>query len=1008
MKRALLCTLLILLPIEATAARVFLTGFEYCDYNAGDELFILEADSWSNPIITATSPTPRGNFCDYVSHDDRGKACSSNADCNAGQGTCVSEPNNGCSLEVSPTTSVEWARVGTDIISATDTLYTHLLVNVTTVGDSGDPLKLLTYKQGSNVGMFLRLERASSTEYQARLYFEDDGKECAGGTNDGTEATSDADCTAETPGESTASDSSFASTPVLRTGQWYEITIGQDNTAGAGGDVRGELWESGFNRGAQTRPQGACTGDGFACSSNADCPSRCSDWVISGDPEGDDTCATNADCSVTCDSQTCSTADVGQVTDILIGQEAATTSVWQVNIDDLIIDDAVAVKTARIARMTPDGEVEANLARTGCSSSRWECIDDLATGKSGLDYSTTYLSRNGNPNNDIFTLSDITLAAGESISTSAGVAFSGLYNDHGDAASGKYHRLCAHDGTNRSCWGGICTTNADCNNAQECNSGLCYSDIAYHSTGGVFLPDAYALITDPPGADTQWCRAPSCSGFDLNSLDVEVGTASNAFHLTAVVAEAEVSLQSPTLPGVAVDVNGDGYETLCVAGDSTANQTEFHNLLTASLEDFDSIIVCTRGSTTIGDIEQNIETIMNGRSCSSNADCSGQTPTCGSGLCSPNYMQCRTLIGGNHKCDYLLLVSGVNTLVAEMPPPRMHCNGGTDQGDLCSTNADCTGGMCESYEFGYCRGGTDHGAPCYCGQNGLWVNDTSGYPDSATRYCINNKASHWLATNVSSTCRTCSDKYDCRTNIACTTNADCGDECDGGECVTSCTGGQCDQAIGYVYWYLDKPTRWWTSGCINAPGCSGGLCMTGNSIAEYERSLRAIVAAAAARPVGSEVELILAPQPSSIAGVACATNADCPPEISCSSGLCFGGVTQPFTLHSARITTIATLDRQTAINDGLHYVDLHHYFNTKCAGVLGDYNRANCFRDHIHWNNFDLETGGVKYAVDLIEACLENLSGTSDGVCSGGVCTSGRTQRTCATNTDCNFYDCAL
>ena len=462
-----------------------------------------------------------------------------------------------------------------------------------------------------------------------------------------------------------------------------------------------------------------------------------------------------------------------------------------------------------------------------------------------------------------------------------------------------------------------------------------------------------------------------------------------------MVAEVEVEMNSPTLPGIANDVNGDGTKRFCLTGDSTVDDADFHNLLASQMEDFDHVIAHTRGGTTIGDLIQEANDIADG---------------------TATYMGQKAILGNAGKCDYLMISTSANTISGGHPKTGTRCSGGSVRGKTCSTDSDCTGGgTCDNYDTGFCWGGTNHGAHCVCARHSAYSSNPSGSPEAKVRYCLNNADSKWLSTSSSGTCTTCTTASDCLTNIACTVNSDCASgDCDGTECRGVCTGGKCVASNSLCVSYgahNGSPSNWLRAGCTGADGCSGGLCVSPTKMAEIHKQFGELLDILEARTGGDAVKIIMAPQPSTSVG-------DC------------------WNVYRAEFDSSAHIQKQLVLNRGHGYVNLNAWFkeycyeksprgygsctqNSQCLGTgtnesfcHANGQCATCLRDGVHWTSpSEAANSGMGQQADAIEACMENgsdLLTVQDGTCVSNNCTTGKVGSYCITQEDCNLYHCAL
>jgi len=1218
-------------PADVWAARVMATGFEWCHYSAGDvvqpsasesdgnarnAIFSDESDGDNNDQrITTGLPSPRGLFCNHDSRGGlRGKTCTEDANCGS-HGLCASEPNNDCSLEITPTTKTdEYVEISGPpwLTSAPAQVYAHFLLNISEIPENGDAVTVMEIRDADDdLGCFLRATPGTGSEYILELLYADDNPECSGGTNNGTECEPEEPggmesdtCTSETVGEASCFTAAFGMS-ILAEDQWYEIVVGHDATTP--GRITCSLFEGGFARGKRSRPQGVCSVDGGACVTADDCVTRrCSEYVfnIDVDQDGVATCDDDSGCAGTCDVQTCHTNIVGDdsaarlilgsteayvdadsddaVGGVLIdygdkvGDSASQFEVgWKINFDDLVIDDASpdTMLALRIADLHPTADVAP--PATGCiycdyydnstdgtchtsvvASCPWDsdsedgsggvaffdniddalgcgtcdagesvcgggltdctsedeaidCLTDCVDRGESKIHESKGFDKTGGGGEAELVMEDITCLDSDAddcaTATLRTVGLVAMAKDQGRSGTGKNKmlNLCFKNGTDTNCHGDLGNSYNWINVARHRNGAGSYQP---------YMPEFFLAPAAPDAGAWTVADANAAAAF----LQYDRGGSGGSVRVTELVAEIEVEMDAPTRADVP-DINGDGEKRFCLAGDSVVTDNKLHALIGAYMTQFEHIMTCTRGSTLLGDVEQQIGPMLDG--------------------VLGGRQDCQMLLGDAGPCDYLMLVNGVNTLFGGSSTPSSYCSSGDDvgypcvyctkrcdNGEPCTADSDCTGtcsdsesdcgtgntcadntcdnecagGSCDYYPQGYCRGGTDHGKPCGCGTAPRPISDSRYEELGSAGYCINNAdfngdetfGDHWLdpigdgvGMVLKGTCnRTylgdspCSEDkggekaLDCRTNVACDDADDChGSDCDDGECVGACAGsckggtdagdfcvenddcegGYCNSFCfrslsgfpsgdeggydhaGYATAHKAYPSVWGALGCVGATNCSGGLCMSANPVAEYERGLMGIVRTARSRTGTQKAHIIVAPQPASEEGL---------------SGLSL------FSQHRARQQAIERIAVQLGDQaDDVSYLNLDAYFTANCA----EQNRANCLRDTIHWSqctsdghkgscNTDV---GIQHAAEAMSACFSGLDGLADGVCSSiassctsncasgtnegeacvddgdcpsgtcvddgltngsCTCTQGRLKSACSAHKDCRVYDCTF
>lgn len=413
-----------------------------------------------------------------------------------------------------------------------------------------------------------------------------------------------------------------------------------------------------------------------------------------------------------------------------------------------------------------------------------------------------------------------------------------------------------------------------------------------------------------------------------------------------------------------------------------------------------------------------------GVSCETNADC-GACVANGAGTM---IFGCRT----NSDCEVFdYRESG----------PRCGPNSAADFGKRCKSNADCNGqGEC------------------------LPESDYTSF-DAYGVGCVH-QATVDVRTGATGKCEN-AGKYN---NLTCTVNADCnhdgtqptaecgyatktigagassGASCYQGECVTPCRqNGECNAGVvnsaefaiaddnvmettmrndalsalvtkSFLYTSSGEGPQ--VFGCIDAPGCGDGVCVQGSTNARLLSDMQQMVDQAESRSgFGANcvndcrVKIVAVGQPKS--------ERDIVTDGTTTASFAFFGLVSE--VHDAY--TAGHIEQ--AKQDGDNFIDLNRLFETHCDGR----NSQTCMADAIHWNR-----SGFREAAELISQCLENESGTSDGICSGltqqctvnadcssvdpfalsvcdsgyctGICTSGALGGECSADSDCDLYKC--
>lgn len=793
--------------------------------------------------------------------------------------------------------------------------------------------------------------------------------------NDGAFGSCTNECTRYTADEAFCTASTFGSTPPLTVGRWYEIVLGDEYLGDGLHACR--LWEGGLNRGSISVSEWQCAKGMLNCSTNADCPNRCSDYTLADDPTGAITCSTNGDCAVTCDADTCGERPGIYnipVKGFYLGnwREAAVQGPYRLHFDDVILDDEspANILVTRIEDFSPNGDTGGthDFSDVGCSATTHdECVDDVegcadADGTGAcFDGDTSYLqfnAMNGSTDTEDLQMTDLVtaLATDEAeLATDAAVALTAIVSDTGNRSAGSNKDV------------QLCMTDSSFANAQ------CGVTIDVSDRDATYVSDHYTLVQNAPAASaTDWTRTNLASA-NARIYGGNTGTCVSNCNVrtTALVGQVDIEGLATDVPGVAQDVNNNGRRSLVVISDSTGD--DLRTTLSGELDDYDDILNCTSGGLTIGDVENQWVDMLDGHP-GGRAGCHARR-----GLT-------------DKPADTAVLLIGINHFVTA-PPPAAYCVGGTAAGGDCDTNTDCAGGTCEVFTVGYCRGGTEHGKPCDCGSN-LAYRSGAG----RTTYCVNNKDSGavWLGENVGTSCHDCADASDCLTNIPCADDTDCGsDTCVSGECAVACVSGVClFNGLSYAAHASAagiRPLSWdWNlHGCPNTDDCPDGICLAHNSLATAEAALsrmfdladaRTNTGAACTNNGNCKVHLIVALQPNPTPGTVYPLPAAFPVQKSS---------------HEAFNSLLRTL----ADARGYSFIDLSWRFRESNLGM------ATLYRDTIHWA-CPTPSVGCLLAQNAIEDCLENRDGTSDGECASSVCAAGKVGNACSSDADCDTYRC--
>jgi hypothetical protein len=812
--------------------------------------------------------------------------------------TVDSTTGNTHSIEISAGSgSAEYVGVN---VSSASTLVASMRLRVPT--SSTPPSvrrKVLSFVDtgASKTGCMVTLEadETDSSTFRLKALYEsadNTGGECsASATQDGKECTTAADCDYVNPGESSCAPGVYASTLALAKGTWYVVTLQQTNGTG---EVTCALWQgtagsspAAYQRGAQTRDQGICTGGsvaGNACDDSSDCTGGGS----------------------------CTTTDVVTIEQVRFGTDDTEVGALTYLIDDLKIDDSAdAHPNYWIQTLVPTSDGTAiQWSVSGCTSSsaEYDCINDATPDDDG-----TYANSATDGEVQQANVTDITLAGGESVLAVAAVAVA----RSAGSSSPMFTGLTTTDGTSKS-------SSYDTNTVGT----------TYH------LVPPYVL-TDPPGAPTSWTE----TLVDGVQFYAEVGVGGGTIRMTQARVEALIDQADPPVPTVIPDRNQDGEDTVCLVGDSTFNDSGFHDLVVGGLIEPTNVLDCARGGATAGDVADVMSVAGNNNDILDGG--------------STQYVSCRALKGTLKPCDVVVLEIGVNTL---------HTGVTADPANDTTENGTRVPGFCDN------KGGANDQGACVCpAGTGSRGSNYSGA--TAARYC-RTKGADWLTT--------CTVGADCACSASAECCADCADtSC--AACTTStgvCSGSICTcTGLGCLGCNATQAAQTWSSscvpGCLDSPQCPGGLCIAHESNADLMNEMRLIESHRAARPTPTP-----AATPSGTSGLPIIVYAAPPPGQVKNLLGCWQDIER--SVGNYRTSLLAYAQSLNA-----PWIDMYGAMLTHCPGgqVSGRgcrtdgctwngttclYDRGCCLRDEIHWNDL-----GFAVAADAIIACLTNDGGTS-------------------------------
>lgn len=928
--KTLLVALTLVSPNSAQAAgMVWNYAFESGATELDSQLSSTTSGSYDIVPLNLTC-AQSGDACEQntctSSNDNYGYHCFNNSDClKAGStGTCWTETNN----TFAATLQSGGISIGSPWLSSSTAAGLHFTIDLTQVSSTG-PAKIVSMRESSNYGCFLELTTVvANDEYRLDLYHGDTNSECSGSANNETECTScvgPADCTggaycwnglfgpgfgacsneciaAGSEGEQWCTKPTLGGIGGLKKGRKYEIYLTQDNNAGDSYQIECGLYVGGYNYAKILKTEGRCTGGshaGYAC--------------------------TVANATATCTGGGSCTASTrkGNVTSIDLYKPGG----LNIKFDDLAVYDSADTTGAylRFEDIWPTSVTKGWSTQTGCSSTTfYSCVDDnctptggtcTTTGSTpnpmGYDGANTYLGSGTAKSRtvDKYGLSNITTDSTDL--TSGGVAVVAGQNSYAvmKGNAGGDHQVCETDVLNGS------STNIDNGPSQSTDVGG--SSASWYSCGLSIC-----------GANSTNCDSVTdVNASQINMAGQKTSCQNNCgMDATAALSEVVIKRTPPPLPGILSDQNDDGIIAMCPIGDSVIDTAAWHAVF-QGIKDVNSVMACTKGGTTLEAARAQISSILNGT--------------------TGGYLNCKYLKGTAAPCDYPFLVMGVNTMGFGLRTDNKYCQRGSKLGDLCTVDADCTGGgygSCIRYATGYCRGGSNHGKPCaapkvqgigksflempYQCANAKLVYSCVGGSNPGTLCPVHNECtgggtctgfSQWRSPWTVLDCQSCSSNNDCDTNIPCTTGADC--PTNGGSTYT------CND-VNHTGTNSCKIT------CLSNGNCGSlsGTCASGSP------------------------------------GKVCATNTDCSGGVC--GGLCVGGSNNGGTCVSPLDCPSGFCQFPTnIIEDASKIEPVSGYWWTGGIGMLcdgGDRAQLGC------WNNTDCTGGGT---------CREAAPGCDDGIC---------------------------
>lgn len=733
---------------------------------------------------------------------------------------------------------------------------------------------------------------------------------------------------ANDPNEPQCSVIPIASSPQIAEGTEVAFTLTQTNGSGS---TAGQV-TGGLYQGA--------AGSAYNRGSIMRTVGYCAGGSNSGNP-----CNVSGDCP----SSTCTTTDVGSITSIYLGSSDTGSGARDFQLDDCVLYSGAAMPNTYIEGLDLAGSsIAAASTNWGSVGSAHSCADGTALWNCGKDTSSPDGASSAIENSSSSAskpTANFTFAtpAIPSVSpTPKAVVIEAVAQDKSGSGY-TIQFLPQYAGTVTPA-----TTPAP------------FDPTSFAGSGG--LSDPYYQA--PPSLwERAWTYA-ELAGVNLN-LRKSSGGSGDTPRVSSIVAEVVYQMANPSVPTTIPDRDQDGEITACFVGDSTWDNIDFQNAIVANLTQPTNIYFYTRGGSRIWDAGAEWTQLLEGTS----GTFLGLTVR-------------RGAIG--RTCDVVVISHFTNSWVlgsSVADPKNPTTYSGVPQAGYCEDN-----------------GGSNQGNACYCA--GTFPGLTSNY--SATP-AVNVTPGAKYCVNTGDFKSTCGNNYDC----GCASNAGCatGRRTPGplhtpSACQTNSLAG-CTSAACCIFSGFGDPSATALSasridmcapGCLNAAGCSSGVCMRGPTMADRKSALENLQAATDARPTpaatppvgGKPVIVYVAPPPAAINGL--------------------GSWPSVFPLANRTRDEIVRWAKAT----GRPYIDMFKQFELnaslyrQCAtsnGCTDDENVSLCFRDGVHWT-----IKCQQLAANVVAAALTNTPTTHDGVCTSSVCSAGRIGDPCSGGADCDTW----
>lgn len=833
-------------------------------------------------------------------------------------------------------------------------------------GATSFPVAKFQDSSGNDAGILLAVPIDTTRYYLKAKYLDEARTTCNGSTRDDTPCTpvNDEEC-ADQPRdltncpennhcESRCDEQNYALSQHTA-GAWVAFTLQQETTSLAEAAVR--LWSGAgdtsptvYARGGGLRAVGTCTGGadaGLACRQNSDCASGTCGTTnkILADRVilGSATQSVRSDSGNTTINLTCNLNVTSLPTSTTAGSFVLDGCVWYAG------TDAIANYVARTLQATSSGPGsgtnwtnQGTAHSCGTFTNLFNCLLDGSGSQDG-DTSAIKNSSISQPTAVVGFGPWPTPTAPMPSPTPRFVAAEFIVKEHQDGTSIKIDFQPGTDTAGRS--GSFPNPKATVGQAAWTPAYTDNGSGAAYYNAPVSIAANLNLMADLPNLNVVLDRVSGGSGDDLR--------------ITAGWVSVWSQTVSPTLVSTIPDRDGDGAKTVCIAGDSILDNAQLQDALTDKVAPLDitNLAFCTMGNQTIRDAARSWSDILESR--------------------TTQWLKCKRATRGslNATCDVVLAQFGANefhtyaqtrNLTAveggiEMPGwCEMPDSGDPSQGDPCTCDALEVLDRNPALGHGYCvtkgEGAGALGAPCSDNDNCVCATNADCTFNGSTSFC-----------------GYCSGGSNSRGFCATASACPGGGTCLTGQCIgtfislgTNCRANQGGALAG------GGRSAWCSSGCTDSADCVGGVCVAGTTLKMAQDDWQSIMTTTAAH-AGPPIVVYVNPPSADASGFGCWNAAK----------------------HGMQATG-TWLREQSAASSVLRFLDLDEVFRRNC-------NVTNACRitDGIHPTVY-----GQTVMAQAMYDCLANVSGTTDGVCTGSVCTQGRITAPCSANADCDLYRC--